>query len=336
MQKKYQVFISSTFSDLIDERQDALKSVLDMGHIPSGMEAFPAVDLEQFEYIKKIIDECDYYILIVGARYGSVDDAGVSFTEKEYHYAVSTKKTVLAFLHNDLGSVPVAKTDGDKGLQAKLETFRKIVAKGRLVQFWSAREDLRSKVIVSLHKAMSDYPATGWMRADAAASEDLLAQINKLRVENEDLRSKTVLEIEDSDPENLADVDSTFVIRYAYDAYSARASSIQTLYASVVLSWKAIFVLVAPQFRKPRSGGIHGAKVRELMCENRLIPPERGAAQLFQVDLNTIEIQLRAYGFISSEIVSGMVSGAEQYTQLTSLGRRRQLQWSTVNAATPE
>ena len=82
MQKKYQVFISSTFSDLIDERQDALKSVLDMGHIPSGMEAFPAVDLEQFEYIKKIIDECDYYILIVGARYGSVDDAGVSFTER--------------------------------------------------------------------------------------------------------------------------------------------------------------------------------------------------------------------------------------------------------------
>jgi Domain of unknown function (DUF4062) len=53
MNKKYQVFISSTFSDLIEERQDTIRSVLDLGHIPSGMEVFPAADVEQFEYIKK-------------------------------------------------------------------------------------------------------------------------------------------------------------------------------------------------------------------------------------------------------------------------------------------
>jgi Domain of unknown function (DUF4062) len=81
MEKKYQIFISSTFKDLLEERQDTLRSVLDMGHIPAGMEIFPAADVEQFAYIKKVIDECDYYILIVGGRYGSVDAAGVSFTE---------------------------------------------------------------------------------------------------------------------------------------------------------------------------------------------------------------------------------------------------------------
>jgi Domain of unknown function (DUF4062) len=52
MQKKYQVFISSTFSDLVEERQDTLKSVLDMGHIPSGMEVFPAVDVEHRQRIE--------------------------------------------------------------------------------------------------------------------------------------------------------------------------------------------------------------------------------------------------------------------------------------------
>ena len=86
--KKFQVFISSTFRDLSDERQDAIRSVLDLGHIPSGMEISPAADVEQFDYIKKVIDECDYYVLIIGARYGSVDSAGVSFTEKEYAYAL--------------------------------------------------------------------------------------------------------------------------------------------------------------------------------------------------------------------------------------------------------
>lgn len=82
MNKKYQVFISSTFVDLIQERQSAMRAVLDLGHIPSGMEIFPAADVEQFEYIKKVIDECDYYVLIIGARYGSVDEAGLSFHRK--------------------------------------------------------------------------------------------------------------------------------------------------------------------------------------------------------------------------------------------------------------
>ena len=186
--KKYQVFISSTFRDLVEERQDTMKSVLDMGHIPSGMEVFPAADVEQFEYIKKIIDECDYYVLIIGARYGSVDAAGVSFTQKEYEYAVSQNKVVLVFIHNDLGNIPSSKTDLDPELRAKLERFRSQVARSRLVQFWRRREDLNSKVIISLHKAMAEMPAVGWLRADAAASEDLLAQINQLRLENERIK----------------------------------------------------------------------------------------------------------------------------------------------------
>jgi hypothetical protein len=53
MQKKYQVFISSTYRDLIEERQEVSKSVLDLGHIPAGMETFFSADEEQFSYIKK-------------------------------------------------------------------------------------------------------------------------------------------------------------------------------------------------------------------------------------------------------------------------------------------
>src|SRR5580658_5329998 len=113
MDKKYQVFISSTFSDLTSERQDTIRSVLDLGHIPAGMEIFPAADSEQFEYIKKVIDECDYYVLIVGARYGSVDTSGISFTEKEYDYANEKKIPVLIFPHGDIGSISIAKSDTD-------------------------------------------------------------------------------------------------------------------------------------------------------------------------------------------------------------------------------
>lgn len=328
MQKKYQVFISSTFRDLVDERQDALKSVLDMGHIPSGMEAFPAADVEQFDYIKKIIDECDYYVLIVAARYGSMDAAGVSFTEKEYQYAVAQKKAVLAFIHNDTGSIPVDKTDTSGALQEKLAAFRKEIGKSRLVQFWSAREELKSKVIISLHKAISEYPAVGWMRASAAASEDLLAQINQLRLENDELRSRTAVPFEGD--EALADPTSSFRIHYRYKEWDRHEWSASQGTATV--DWKTLFVLLAPQFTTPRKnivGSIFGTALKE----KKLIPSARLDLEIFSTDLETIQAQLHAYGFISRETDHPQKEGR---FQLTSLGQRRYLEWATIKASEEE
>lgn len=53
--KKYQVFISSTFSDLINERRKILDVLLMADCIPAGMEAFVATDVEQFAVIKKLL-----------------------------------------------------------------------------------------------------------------------------------------------------------------------------------------------------------------------------------------------------------------------------------------
>lgn len=93
-EKRYQVFISSTFEDLQEERRAVSDTLLSVDCIPVGMEEFPATDEAQFDFIKKIIDESDYYLLIIGGRYGTVDDEGISFTEKEYSYAVS--KNILS------------------------------------------------------------------------------------------------------------------------------------------------------------------------------------------------------------------------------------------------
>ncbi len=79
IKKKYQVFISSTYSDLIDERAAATQCLLDNNCIPVGMEQFPASDMSQMDYIKRMLDDCDYYILILGGRYGSLDRDGVGF-----------------------------------------------------------------------------------------------------------------------------------------------------------------------------------------------------------------------------------------------------------------
>ncbi len=106
MEKKYQIFISSTYTDLIDARAKVQEAILSMLHFPVGMEMFSAADEEQWEIIQDTIDSSDYYILIIGHRYGSTidtgEDAGISYTEKEFRYAIEKQIPVLAFILSEL------------------------------------------------------------------------------------------------------------------------------------------------------------------------------------------------------------------------------------------
>jgi uncharacterized iron-regulated protein len=94
---KYQVFVSSTYEDLKDEREQVVKAVLEMGHIPVGMEMFSAADAQQWQIISRHIESSDYYVIIVAHRYGSME-GDRSYTEKEYDYAIERGVPVLAFV----------------------------------------------------------------------------------------------------------------------------------------------------------------------------------------------------------------------------------------------
>jgi hypothetical protein len=74
-----------------------MKAVLEMGHIPVGMEMFSAADEEQWKLISRYIQETDYYVVVIAHRYGSTVD-GLSYTEKEYDFAVTHGIPALGFL----------------------------------------------------------------------------------------------------------------------------------------------------------------------------------------------------------------------------------------------
>lgn len=98
MEIKYQCFISSTFEDLKEERIECMKAILEADHIPAGMEYFKGGRAMK-EYIKKWIEESDIVILILGGRYGSVDEIEeIGYTEWEYNYAIQCKKYIIPIL----------------------------------------------------------------------------------------------------------------------------------------------------------------------------------------------------------------------------------------------
>jgi hypothetical protein len=113
MDKRYQVFVSSTYADLKEERQRVMQTLMEADCIPAGMELFPAADEEQFAFIKKVIDDCDYYLIIIGGRYGSTTADGISYTEKEYDYAVSLGLKVIALIHENPDLIPSGKSEKD-------------------------------------------------------------------------------------------------------------------------------------------------------------------------------------------------------------------------------
>jgi hypothetical protein len=163
--KKYQVFISSTYSDLIDERRKVLDILLMADCIPAGMEAFVATDIEQFEVIKKVIDLCDYYILIIGKRYGSVNpNTGISYTEMEYEYAKSKDIPVLVFAINDSINLPDDKQDKDQKMIESLNKFREKAMSNRLATIWKTSDELTGALAISIMRAKVEISRPGWQR----------------------------------------------------------------------------------------------------------------------------------------------------------------------------
>jgi Domain of unknown function (DUF4062) len=49
VEKKYQIFVSSTYDDLGHERKAVAKTILELGDIPVGMEMFSAADESQWK-----------------------------------------------------------------------------------------------------------------------------------------------------------------------------------------------------------------------------------------------------------------------------------------------
>lgn len=188
-EKKYQVFISSTYTDLIEAREKATKVILDLYHLPVGMEMFSADDDDQWKIITDAIDVSDYYVLILGHRYGSLTNKGISYTEKEFNYAKSKNIPILSFIrHRD---TPVSNTDRESNQKSveKLEKFIAKASKGKMCAFWTDVSDLERQLAIALPKSFARHQGVGWVRGDSK-SEHVAEEIAKLSEENRKLREE--------------------------------------------------------------------------------------------------------------------------------------------------
>jgi len=196
MKKKLQVFISSTYTDLVDERQAAVEAVLSADHIPAGMELFKSSDESQKETIQKWIDESDVYLLILGGRYGSIDEeTGKSYTHWEYDYAGKIGKPRFAVV---IKEEALKKKLEEKGLEypnvyetknsEKYEEFRKQVL-NKTSEFFEDVKDIQIIVTRKLLKYSNMPELTGWVSgSNVRDSDSTLTRLENILEENAELK----------------------------------------------------------------------------------------------------------------------------------------------------
>jgi hypothetical protein len=325
MDKRYQVFVSSTYEDLIEERLEVMKALLELDCIPCGMEYFPAANEDQWTFIKKLIDVCDYYVVIISGKYGSEDTEGKSYTRKEYEYALSKGIPTIGFIRHDLNLLPPGKKEQETEKIKKLDEFIALV-RSKMCKDWGNSYELGAVVSRSLTQLIKSNPRIGWIRADRASNEDTLNEINILRKTKEkleaslqDYKGKTKYEIKD-----LASLDEEYEVKGTY--YDGNGNRKRW---SEKLSWGAIFEIIAPFMLEKQ---MNEDAVHKIFTEFLV----NVSGMLDEQVLQTIKVQLVALVLIKVEYLPTIAKGGMAlFWSLTPKGEALMFEKRTIKAKSP-
>ncbi|MFM5339009.1 DUF4062 domain-containing protein [Aeromonas enteropelogenes] len=327
METKHQVFVSSTYRDLIDERKEVIHALLELDCIPAGMELFPATDEDAWSLITEVIDGCDYYILILAGKYGSTNKDGVGYTEMEFDYAISQDKPVLCFVHENIGNLPSSKVESSDIGKERLDNFRN-KAQEKHCKFWSTAHDLGGKISRSLVQLKKKHPSDGWVPGRYAADQKMLAELEKLRARVAELEYEA-LTTKDTPPPDFDDlVGGGDELKLKYELFIDDKRNTDEFILSV--SWDKLFSYCGAAL----SGECTTEELREKMKLTfwHAVPKkiERfnnyNNFTFYYVAEDQIRVQFQALGLMEPGVKKRAVSDTKTYWKLTSFGEKYLIQ----------
>jgi tetratricopeptide (TPR) repeat protein len=106
MSAPFNVFVCSTFDDLLEEREGVLDAIRRVQSRHNAMEFFGARPDRPIDICLDEVRKSDLLVVIVGEKYGSLPPGmGVSYSQAEYEEGVRLKKPCLIYLRDD--DVPI-------------------------------------------------------------------------------------------------------------------------------------------------------------------------------------------------------------------------------------
>lgn len=325
MDIKHQVFVSSTYKDLVEQRKAVIHALLELDCIPAGMELFPATDEDAWSLIKEVIDGCDYYILVIAGKYGSVSPSGISYTEMEFDYAVSVGKPILVFVHENPDALAATLTEKTQELQDKLHLFKE-KAKLKHCKFWNSAEDLGGKVSRSLVQLKKRHPSPGWIPGRFAALPEMLRELDELRTKVAQLQLSQVIVSETENISDLAQGQDMVYIKTSLIKKDEAGTKTDTVLQA---SWDQLLSYFGPNMTTECTET--EMMQRCLLCFYHNLPPElrkfnQPASMVIPyVVQDKIRVQFQALGYIAPGIKKRAVADKERYWRLTPKGEKHMI-----------
>jgi Domain of unknown function (DUF4062) len=338
MNRKLQVFISSTFQDLRDERQAAVEGVLLAKHIPAGMELFTAGDASQLEVIKQWIKESDVYLLILGARYGSIEpESGLSYSEIEYDFAVASGMPYFALVLNE--TVVAHKhaaglTSSAAPEAAKLAAFRKKVL-SKHSKFVEDPRDIKIGVLQSLHEIEARSGLVGWLRSNEIRTDSaIIEQVSALAEANSRLRElhEQALRQLVQARENAAVVDDLAPLESTISlGLEATVSGYKNVVEkTVTITWRDLFAAIAIKLLAPTNDN---KLIADIAREIAFNSNKDYHASVKEKDWETVKAQFISLGYVSIDYRPTVSNSMGLFWTLTDLGKQVGLLLRTVKRA---
>jgi len=176
------IYISSTYSDLVEHRQRVYDVLRKMRYDVMAMEDYVATDKRPLDKCLADVASCHIYVGIFAWRYGYVPSGQErSITELEYRQAGESGLERLIFLLDEDAPWPRSKMEKGAGGE-RIETLRGELMAAHLVQFFKDPEELAGQVATSVAQ---------WARAQLEAEmESLRARRDQADRERREMRER--------------------------------------------------------------------------------------------------------------------------------------------------
>lgn len=296
LDKRYQVFITTSGKEMQPERMAVSQTLIGMGFFSWGLEQRTPLSTA---FARRQIDDCDYVVILLGSAYGEQSVSGVGYMHLEYIYAVTKQKPIIVFMHEEPSARDGALHDDKPELREKFQEFRKLL-QNEVDQVFTYRSmrDLEMAVRFNLPQMLERSPVLGWVRPQ---------NIQVLQDEIDHLKSKLEqLETEAGKREvdpflSLPKVSMHEPFSFEYRMHAYQDGNFKELKIQKKLTWAQLLSILGTTFVHPTPEEFFSKRMNEYLNETgiqdaRVEMPRAHAVARAQINiraLHSIKMQMR-------------------------------------------
>lgn len=322
LDKRYQVFISTSGNEMQPERMILIQTLVGMGFFSWGLEQRTPLSRA---FARRQINDCDYVVLLLGSQYGEQSVSGVSYMHLEYIYAVTKQKPIIVFMHEEPANRDVSLHDEKPELREKFLEFRKLLQQelSHIFKYRNIR-DLEIAVRLNMPQVLDDYPVSGWVRPPNAQLlhdeiKQLKAKITQLETKLSQRKGDTLFAVP------KVSIHELFSFEYRMHVY--QDGNFKELKIQKKLTWAQLLSILGTVFLLPMPEDYFSKCMNDYLNEigledARIEMPRAHAVARAQVNiraLHSIKMQMQHNEWM---IQSGRDERQRMLWQLTSKGQK--------------